>query len=108
MQSCLNAAVFMKRHVGTRLSLPFRLCLPAYSLIDGLSLRNLSDDVELSLDLRSFFGSINSTGAGVAFVSGGDAAVGDWRGARLRNEVGGVIFGGAIVGSEAGEDSRVM
>ena len=85
----------------------FRSCLPAYSLTDGLSLRNLSDDVELSLDLRSFFGSINSIGAGVAFVSVGDAAVGDWRGARLRNEVGGVIFGCAIVGSEGRRYSRV-
>ena len=50
-----------------------------YSLFDGLSLRNLSDDVEpveLSLVLRSFLGSIKSTGAsGDAFLSVGD--VGD-------------------------------
>lgn len=70
-----------------------------YSLF-GLRLRNLSDSVELSLDLRSFFGSINSGEAGDALVIGGDEGAGDWRGARLKNEVGGLIFGCAIVGDD--------
>ena len=68
-----------------------------YSLL-GLSLRYLSDDVEpveLSLDLRSFAGSIVSSGAGVALVAVGDE--GDWSGARLKNAVGGLIVGCAIV-----------
>lgn len=71
-------------------------CASIYSLF-GLSLRYLSDDVEpveLSLDLRSF-GSTVSSGAGVAFANVGD--VGDCSGARLKNEVGGLIFGCAIV-----------
>ena len=53
------------------------------------------DWVELSLDLRTFAGSIVSSGAGVALVAVGDD--GDCSGARLKNEVGGLIFGCAIV-----------
>ena len=97
-----NAAVLMTHQVNRERKLSScPSCLSIYSLFDGLSLRNLSDDVELSLDLRSFFGSTNSTGAGVAFVRVGDTAVGDWRGARVRNEVGGVILGGAIIDIDA-------